>query len=102
MAGFRADTQEMRKTANVVEQLASDYTRQVDALYAAGEELDSMWDGDANDSFNAQMGQDKPRFDALNAVIGRYVQALRDNAEAYDKAEAESQQTLQTKSLRRT
>jgi len=102
MALNRVNTQEMRNIANAVEQLASDYTRQVSALYTAGQELDNMWDGDANNTFNAQLGQDQPRFEALNNVIGQYVQVLRNNAEAYDRNEAEAVQTLHTKSVRRT
>jgi WXG100 family type VII secretion target len=102
MALNRVNTQEMRGVANEVEQLAADYTRQVTALYSAGQELDKMWDGDANSSFMGQLGQDQPRFEALNKVIGQYVQVLRENAEAYDRSEADAVQTLQTKSVRRT
>ena len=102
MALNRINTQEMRGVANEVEQLASDYTRHVQALYTAGSELDKMWDGDANSTFNAQLGQDQARFEALNKVIAQYVQVLRDNAEQYDKAEADAVQELTSKSVRRT
>jgi len=102
MALNRINTQEMRGVANTVEQLASDYTRQVQSLYQAGGELDKMWDGDANSSFNAQLGQDQARFEELNKVIGQYVQGLRDNASEYDRSEAEAVQTIQTKTVRRT
>ena len=102
MALNRINTQEMRAVANSVEQLASDYTRKVTDLYSAGQELDKMWDGDANATFNAQLGQDQPRFELLNKVISQYVQVLRENAEAYDKSEAEAVQTLQTNTVRRT
>ena len=102
MALNRINTQEMRAVANEVEQLAADYAKQVQMLYEAGGELDKMWDGDANDAFNTQLGQDQPRFEAMNKVIGQYVQALRDSAEVYDASEAEAVQTLKTKTVRRT
>ena len=102
MALNRINTQEMRGVANSVEQLAGDYTRQVQALYEAGGELDKMWDGDANSTFNAQLGQDQARFEAMNRVIAQYIQVLRQNAENYDKSEAEAVQTLTTKTVRRT
>jgi WXG100 family type VII secretion target len=102
MAQSRINTQEMRGVANEVEQLASDYTKQVQALYQAGSDLDKMWDGDANSTFNAQLGQDQARFEALNRVIGQYTQVLRDNANDYDKSEADAVQTLQTNTIRRT
>ena len=102
MALNRINTQEMRSVANSAEQLAGDYTRQVQALYQVGGELDKMWDGDANTSFNAQLGQDQSRFEELNRVLGLYVQNLRENADAYDRSEADAVQTLQTKIVRRT
>ena len=102
MALNRINTQEMRSVANTTEQLASDYTRQVQALYQTGGELDKMWDGDANSTFNAQLGQDQARFEALNKVLGQYVQVLRENADEYDRSEADAVQTVQTKTVRRT
>ena len=102
MALNRVNTQEMRGVANAVEQLIADYVRQVKALYQAGSELDSMWDGDANDAFNAQLGQDQPRFESMNRVIGQYVQSLRDSADAYDISEADAVQTVTTKHVRQT
>ena len=102
MALNRVNTQEMRGIANEVEQLASDYTRQVQTLYQTGNDLDKMWDGDANSSFNAQLGQDQARFEALNKVIGQYIQVLRDNAAEYDRSEEDAVQTIQTKTVRRT
>ena len=101
MALNKINTQEMRVVANSVEQMAGEYTQYVNKLYEAGSELDKMWDGDANDKFNTQMTEDLPRFNALNKVIEQYVQCLRDNADAYDKSEAEACETLQTKTLRR-
>ena len=102
MAANRVNTQEMRGVATGVEELTADYSRQVQALYNAGHELDNMWEGDANSTFNAQLGQDQARFEALNTVISQYIQTLRENAEQYDRSEAEAVQTLTTKSVRRT
>ena len=102
MAINRINTQEMRAVASSVEQLAGDYTRQVQALYTAGNELDKMWDGDANSTFNSQLGQDQSKFEAMSRVIAQYVQTLRSNAEEYDKSEAEAVQTLSSNTIRRT
>jgi WXG100 family type VII secretion target len=100
MASTRVSTSELRGAADTVEQFAGDYMRQVQSLFDAGRELDQMWNGDANDSFNAQMGQDQPRFEALNTVVGQYVQGLRTSADLYDKAEMAALQTLSTKTVR--
>ena len=102
MAQIRTSTQEMRGAAETVEQLASDYRKQVQALYQTGSELDNQWDCDANASFTAQMGQDQARFEQLNTVLAQYVQVMRDNAAEYDKTEGAAVQVIQTKSTRRT
>jgi WXG100 family type VII secretion target len=98
----RVNTKGMRTAASSIEQLARDYTQQVGMLYSVGQELDSMWDGDANATFNAQLGRDRPRFEALNNVLRQYVETLRSNADSYDRAENEAVQTLRTNTTRRT
>ena len=102
MAINKVNTQGMRAAANDIEQMASEYTQQVTMLYSVGQELDGMWDGDASDTFKAQLGQDQPRFEALNTVVKQYTEALRNNAESYDRAEAEAVQTLKSNTVRRT
>ena len=102
MAINKVNTQGMRTAANEIEQMASEYTQQVASLYSVGQELDAMWDGDASDTFKAQLGQDQPRFDALNSVVRQYVETLRSNADSYDRNEAEAVETLRAKTVRRT
>ena len=81
------DTTGMRTTSNDIEQMANEYTQQVTALYAVGDELDKMWEGDASDSFKTQLGKDLPRFEALSNVVKQYIEAARDFADKYDKTE---------------
>ena len=102
MAINKVNTQGMRTAAGDIEQMASEYTQQVTMLYSVGQELDGMWDGDASDTFKAQLGQDQPRFEALNTVVRQYVEALRSHADTYDRNEQEAVNTLKTKSVRRT
>jgi len=102
MAINKVNTQGMRAAANDIEQMASEYTQQVTMLYSVGQELDGMWDGDASDTFKAQLGQDQPRFEALNTVVRQYTEALRNNAESYDRAEDEAVRTLKSNTVRRT
>jgi len=98
----KLDTQGMRKAAGDIEQMAGEYVNQVTALYSVGQELDGMWDGDASDTFKTQLGQDQPRFEALNNMVKQYVEVLRSNADLYDKNEREAQEILRTKSVRST
>jgi len=88
MAISKVNTSGMRTTANDIEQMSHDYTQQVASLYTVGQELDAMWDGDASDTFQTRLGQDQPRFEALNTVIKQYVEAARKFADDYDRNEA--------------
>ena len=87
MSISKVNTQGMRTTANDIEQMSHEYTQQVTSLYSVGQELDAMWDGDASDAFQTRLGQDQPRFEALNTVIKQYVEAARTFADDYDRNE---------------
>jgi len=102
MALNRVNTQELRGTANEVEQLTAQYTQQVQSLYQSGSELDQMWDGDANTKFNARLQQDQTYFQTLSATIAKYIQALRDDADAYDRAEEANVNTIANNTVRKT
>ena len=101
MAQSRISTQEMRGVANTIEQLAGEYSKQIQALFQTGRELDKMWDGDAGSSFSAQLGQDQVRFESLVRIIGLYLQSLRESAEEYDRSEADAVQTFRNNTIRR-
>ena len=102
MSQTRANTQGMRNTANEIEQTANEYTQQVTMLSSVGQELDGMWDGDASATFKAQLGQDQPRFEALNTVVKQYAEALRNFAKRIDENEAEAERILRSNTTRRT
>ncbi|MDR0858018.1 MAG: WXG100 family type VII secretion target [Oscillospiraceae bacterium] len=101
MAATRVSTQVLRSVAEQVEQNVNQYVGYVNDLYTSGNELDSLWDGDANQKFNAQLQNDKPKFDAMQTVLTKYVQTLRENADAYDKAEADAEGIVQTNKTRK-
>jgi len=98
----KVNPQAMRAAANDIEQMASEYIQQVTALYSVGQELDGMWDGDASDTFKAQLGQDRPRFDALNTVVRQYTETLRGNADSYEVEEGKYINIIKTKTVRGT
>jgi len=98
MARTKATTQRMRDVASQLEEQKNNYAKTVQSLVTAGQELDKMWDGDSNDKFNQQLGADAEKFEQLNVVIGQYIENLRNAAEVYDQAEADSVATLTTHS----
>ena len=55
MAKMVVDTEAMRRTAGEFEQEIGYWHDLVDQIWRAMTDLDAMWDGDANDTFNAMI-----------------------------------------------
>ena len=98
----KLNTTGMRSVADDIAQLAREYTQQVASLYTVGQELDATWDGDASRKFIAKLGQDQPRFEALNTVIIEYDNALRIYANSYDENEIKNLEILESNKVRQT
>ena len=89
MAGTEVLTGSLIDVAAGVEELIGRYRHSVNKFYSIGQELDSMWDGQAGSKFIAQMGNDRERFDAMAKLLESYVSVLRNNAGIYTKAEGD-------------
>lgn len=61
------------------------------------EELDAMWDGDANEAFNALVTEDKPKFERLAQMMETYKTAIDTAASKYDSGEAEVKNIVSTR-----
>jgi len=82
------DTGKVRQNASEIAKQAQDYNKLQQDLFNEGRDLDKTWDGDANQSFNARLKNDEPRFGELYKIINEYVGAVNDSATDYDKTEA--------------
>jgi len=98
MTGTEVLTGSLMEVAADVEELVARYRQSVNRIYVIGQELDPMWDGKANRTFNAQMGSDRDRFDAMAKLLESYVSVLRHNAGIYVKAESDVLDVLNTNS----
>lgn len=87
--------------ADAIESQLATYENQVGELYTLGTSLDSMWDGDANESFNAQMSTDRPKFDNLCTQMKQYVKFLRDTAQNYEASEQSALNIVSTNTIRK-
>jgi len=87
MAETRVTTAELRSSADQLQGFANSFQSQFEELFQRGIELDTTWDGDANDKFNEQTKSDKPKFEDMYKAITEYIKALRDTADIYDKGE---------------
>ena len=93
----RVNTDNMRSTATVFQEKINDWNSLVQQLWSLMEELDAMWDGDANEAFNALVTEDKPKFERLAQMMETYKTAIDTAASKYDSGEAEVKNIVSTR-----
>ena len=94
---IRVNTDNMRITATVFQEKINDWNSLVQQLWSLMEELDAMWDGDANEAFNALVTEDKPKFERLAQMMETYKTAIDTAASKYDSGEAEVKNIVSTR-----
>ena len=94
---IRVNTDNMRSTATVFQEKINDWNSLVQQLWSLMEELDAMWDGDANEAFNALVTEDKPKFERLAQIMETYKTAIDTAASKYDSGEAEVKNIVSTR-----
>ena len=94
---IRVNTDNMRSTATVFQEKINDWHSLVQQLWSLMEELDAMWDGDANEAFNALVTEDKPKFERLAQMMETYKTAIDTAASKYDSGEAEVKNIVSTR-----
>ena len=102
MAKMVVDTEAMRRTAGEFEQEIGYWHDLVDQIWRAMTDLDAMWDGDANEAFNAlvtedKIEEDKPKFTRLEEMMNLYKDAITKAAGKYEEAEGEVSQIVKTR-----
>ena len=89
------NSNEMRNLAGQVEGKIDQWDQAVANLYTLVQEMDGMWDGDANQKFNERwQNEDKPKYNRLSEVMKDFRKAIVDAANAYDAAEDEAKTTV--------
>ena len=94
---IRVNTDNMRSTATVFQEKINDWNSLVQQLWSLMEELDAMWDGDANEAINALVTEDKPKFERLAQMMETYKTAIDTAASKYDRGEAEVKNIVSTR-----
>ena len=94
---IRVNTDNMRSTATVFQEKINDWNSLVQQLWSLMEELDAMWDVDANEAFNALVTEDKPKFERLAQMMETYKTAIDTAASKYDSGEAEVKNIVSTR-----
>ena len=76
-SGFVVTAAALRRLAQELRELNSQYKTKVETLASLEQELRSMWEGEANLAFQRAFANDKVNLDNFYAVIERYIQHWR-------------------------
>ena len=90
----RVSPQEMLSTAKRLEDAVSRWQQNVNEIYALQSELDYMWDGNANSTFNRQWEEDRAKYNKLAAMMTEYKSAIEAAAKLYQQKESEVVQIM--------
>ena len=89
MREIKVNTENMKATAKAFRDKIDEWNGLVDQLWTLTGELNGMWEGDANVSFNEMVDADRPRFERLVGMMETYQQAIESAATQYEDGEAE-------------
>jgi len=89
MAQIMVTPEEMNTMATNIESKIQEWQAAVEKIYQLQAELDSMWDGTANDSFNAIFKEDQIKFNNLTNLTREYCAAIKTAANNYISGEEE-------------
>lgn len=90
MAEIRQVEPEMlRNAAATLDNLIGQWAEAVQKITQLKEALDGMWDGLANDQFNARWEEDLNRYARLQVVLEAFRRAIQEAAEKYEAYEQE-------------
>jgi len=98
--GFTVTASALRRLAEELRQLNSQYKSKIETLATLEQELRSMWEGEANLAFQRAFANDKVSLDQFHAVVERYIQALEQAAAEYERAEAQATEIATTRTYR--
>lgn len=90
MSEFIATASSIVAKAEELSNLNGQLKAEITALETKVEELKSMWEGDAQMTFNSTFMRDKSRLDAYHAAIQAYIVTLGDVATNYQNSENKS------------
>lgn len=89
MAQMTVTPETMATIAGDIDNKIVEWNEAVQKIYKLKEEMDAMWDGTANDTFNNMFAEDAPKFNNLAELMQEYASAIRTAANKYIQGEEE-------------
>lgn len=87
---------EMEEHAKKLDSLIGEWADAVNQITKLVEDLNTMWDGLANDSFNARWAEDLVKYGKLQLVMEEYRRAITDAMTKYAEYEQEIDNIVKT------
>lgn len=87
MSDFKVTTSVLMTQSEQLLELNTRYKSHIDNLVTSEGNLNSMWDGEANEAFHAAFENDKVKMFRFAELINEYAERLKIIAENYEKAE---------------
>lgn len=87
MAELKVSTAELRKKAEELRNLNTQFHSKVEDLENSEKSLTTMYEGDARDAFHTAFTNDKNQFETFYNTIEQYIAAMNTFANNYDKTE---------------
>lgn len=90
MSFYQVTSKELRTKADELRNLNGRFFNETENLSNCHDALNSMWEGDAKDSFTKMFIKDKAGMDNFKKAIDQYIETLLIIASRYEEAEAKN------------
>lgn len=97
MAQYEVTSAQLNNVKNELSTYNEQFIQRVRDLERTQQDLKSMWQGDANNAFDAAFNSDKEQWTKFASLMQQYIEALGKIAEAYDKAEVVNVETAKNR-----
>jgi len=89
VGAIKVTPQQMRTIGQNMNTSSSEWDGAIKKISGLVVEMDAMWDGLGNDTFNAVWKRDEGSFTKLTILLKEYADAIRKAADTYDAGEQE-------------
>ena len=97
MSFIQVTAEELKNKATELQGLNGRFQAEIENLMNCQSNLNTMWEGEAKETFNQAFMKDKVNMDNFKSAIDQYIQALMVIASRYEEAEKRNVNTAGTR-----
>lgn len=86
---LKVNSKTLASEANSISELVKDAEKKLKTMYTQVRELDSKWEGPANESFTQSFNADYETFDAICKTVSSLASNMKKAAREYERCEDE-------------